>query len=184
MSISTKVLSFYSFNKCKMEENTIKKIDKTEFIKLIEANKLPLYRLAKSIVKNEHDIQDAVNETIVKAYENLERLKSRDSFKSWIIRILVNECYALFNRQKKVKLEENMTVYNLYYEENSPHELMGEIEKLELEFRTVLILFYYEDMSIKSISEVLNISQGTVKSRLSRSKAKLKTILEENEGGI
>ncbi|MDZ5011004.1 RNA polymerase subunit sigma-70, partial [Clostridium perfringens] len=64
------------------------------------------------------------------------------------------------------------------------YELMCEIEKLELEFRTVLILFYYEDMSIKSISEVLSISQGTVKSRLSRSKAKLKTILEESEGGI
>ncbi|GAA0084745.1 sigma-70 family RNA polymerase sigma factor [Clostridium sp. CTA-7] len=184
MSISTKVLNFYSFNKSKIEGDTIKKIDKIEFIKLIEENKLPLYRLAKSIVKNEHDTQDAVSEAIVKAYENLERLKSRDSFKSWIMRILVNECYALLNRQNKIKLEENMTVYNICYEENSPYELMCEIEKLELEFRTVLILFYYEDMSIKSISEVLSISQGTVKSRLSRSKAKLKTILEESEGGI
>ncbi|MGV2644059.1 RNA polymerase subunit sigma-70, partial [Clostridium perfringens] len=94
MSISTKVLNFYSFNKSKIEGDTIKKIDKIEFIKLIEENKLPLYRLAKSIVKNEHDTQDAVSEAIVKAYENLERLKSRNSFKSWIMRILVNECCA------------------------------------------------------------------------------------------
>jgi len=182
MSISTKVLNFYSFNKCKLEEDTIKKIDKTEFIKLIEENKLPVYRLAKSIVKNEHDIQDAVNEATVKAYENLEKLKSRESFKSWLMRILVNECYALLNRKKKIKLEENMAVYNVCYEENEQYELMCEIKKLELEFRTVLILFYYEDMSIKSISEVLSISQGTVKSRLSRAKAKLKIILEESEG--
>lgn len=184
MSISTKILSFYNSNKCKIEENTIKKIDKLEFIALIEDNKIPLYRLAKSIVKNEHDIQDAVNETIVKAFENLERLKSRESFKSWIMRILVNECYSLHNRQKRIKLEENMNVYNLYYEESNSYELMCEIEKLELEFRTVLILFYYEDMSIKSISEVLNVSQGTVKSRLSRAKSKLKTILEESEARI
>ncbi|MHC1683005.1 MAG: sigma-70 family RNA polymerase sigma factor [Clostridiaceae bacterium] len=181
MSINTKILSLYSFRKFKREEDAINKIDKTEFIKLIEENKVPLYRLAKTIVKNEHDIQDVVNESIVKAYENLQRLKNRESFKSWIMRILVNECYALLNRQKKIKLEENMAVYNLYYEENNSNELICEIEKLELEFRTVLILFYYEDMSIKSISEVLNISQGTVKSRLSRAKAKLKTILEESE---
>ncbi|MBU3105100.1 RNA polymerase sigma factor [Clostridium gasigenes] len=184
MSIGTKVLNFYSFNKCKIEEDTIKKIDKTEFIKLIEENKLPVYRLAKSIVKNEHDVQDVVNEAIVKAYENLERLKSRESFKSWLMRILVNECYTLLNRKKKIKLEENMAVYNICYKESDSYELMCEVEKLKLEFRTVLILFYYEDMSIKSISEVLSISQGTVKSRLSRAKAKLKTILEESEGGI
>lgn len=184
MNISTKILSFYKFNRCKVEEDTINKIDKTEFIMLVEENKIPLYRIAKGIVKSEYDIQDAVNEAIVKAYENLGRLKSRESFKSWIIRILVNECYALLNRQKRIKLEENMSVYNLYYEESNSYELMGEIEKLELEFRTVLILFYYEDMSIKSISEILNISQGTVKSRLSRARTKLKVILEEGEGEI
>ncbi|MGL5352655.1 MAG: sigma-70 family RNA polymerase sigma factor [Clostridium sp.] len=184
MSIATKVLNFHSFNKSKIEEDTIKKIDKIEFTKLIEENKLPLYRLAKSIVKNEHDVQDAVNEAIVKAYENLARLKSRESFKPWIMRILVNECYTLLNRKKKVKLEENMAVYDICYKENDSYELMGEIKKLQLEYRTVLILFYYEDMSIKSISEVLSISQGTVKSRLSRAKAKLKIILEESEGRI
>lgn len=184
MSMGTKVLNFYGFNKSKIEEDTIKKIDKIEFTKLIEENKLPLYRLAKSIVKNEHDVQDAVNEAIVKSYENLGRLKSRESFKPWIMRILVNECYSLLNRKKKVKLEENMAVYDICYKENDSYELMGEIKKLQLEYRTVLILFYYEDMSIKSISEVLSISQGTVKSRLSRAKAKLKIILEESEGRI
>lgn len=184
MSIGTKVLQFYNLSKYRADESINEKINKTEFIELIEANKLPLYRLAKGIVKNEHDIQDAVNESILKAFENLGKLKNREFFKPWLMRILVNECYALLKRQKKVKLEENMTIYDLYYEENNQHELMDEIDKLELEFRTVLILFYYEDMSIKSISEVLNISQGTIKSRLSRAKAKLKVILDESEGGV
>nr|WP_275298388.1 sigma-70 family RNA polymerase sigma factor [Clostridium sp. YIM B02555] len=177
-------MQFYNLSKYRADESINEKINKTEFIELIETNKLPLYRLAKGIVKNEHDIQDAVNESILKAFENLGKLKNREFFKPWLMRILVNECYALLKRQKKVKLEENMTVYDLYYEEKNQHELMDEIDKLELEFRTVLILFYYEDMSIKSISEVLNISQGTVKSRLSRAKAKLKVILDESEGGV
>lgn len=184
MNVTNKVLSFYSFNKDKIEDHTTKEMRKVEFINLIEENKIPLYRLAKSIVKSEHDTQDVVNESIVKAYENLEKLKNKESFKPWIMRILVNECYALINRQKRIKLEDDMTVYNLSYKEDASHELMCEIEKLEIEFRTVLILFYYEDMSIKSISEVLNISQGTVKSRLSRAKSKLKVILENGEGGI
>lgn len=184
MTASSKILSFNSLSKGAMEVNSIKRIDKIEFINLIEENKISLYRLAKSIVKREQDIQDAVNETILKAYGNLGKLKNKDSFKPWIMKILVNECYGILNKQKKIKLEEDMTVYNLYHEDNHGYELMSEIQKLEKDFRTVLVLFYYEDMSIKSISEILNISQGTVKSRLSRAKAKLKIILENSEGGM
>ena len=72
-----------------------------------------------------------------------------------------------------------MEVYKLTYEDKNSCELMDEINKLDMNFRTVLILFYYEDMSIKAISEVLNISQGTVKSRLSRAKSKLKGLLDK-----
>jgi hypothetical protein len=62
VSIGTKVLQFYNLSKYRADESINEKINKTEFIELIEANKLPLYRLVKGIVKNEHDIQDAVSE--------------------------------------------------------------------------------------------------------------------------
>ncbi|SFA96765.1 RNA polymerase sigma factor [Clostridium frigidicarnis] len=173
----SKILNFYDVRKKSVTKAGT--MDKSEFMEIIQQYKVPLYRLAKGIVKNEHDTEDAINETILKAYENLKKLKNKDSFKSWIMRILVNECYGLINKKNKIDLQENMEVYKLTYEDKNIYELMDEINKLDMDFRTVLILFYYEDMSIKAISEVLNISQGTVKSRLSRAKNKLRGLLDK-----
>lgn len=155
-------------------------IDKLNFINLIQDNKVSLYRLAKSILRNKQDIEDAISETILKAFENLNRLKSRDSFKPWIMRITANECYNILRKKKRIDLKEDMETLNLTYEDNSENELMWTIDRLEEDYRTVLVLFYYEDMSMKDISNVLNISLGTVKSRLSRAKAKLRNLLEDN----
>ena len=119
-------------------------ISKEEFVALVEEHKLSLYRFAKSILKNDIEVEDAISESILKAYKNKNRLKNKESFKSWMMRIVSNECYDLNE-----------------------------------EFSSVLVLFYYEDMSIKEISKVLEISEGTVKSRLSRAKSKLKVLLKE-----
>lgn len=119
-------------------------ISKEEFVALVEEHKLSLYRFAKSILKNDIEVEDAISESILKAYKNKNRLKNKESFKSWMMRIVSNECYDLNE-----------------------------------EFSSVLVLFYYEDMSIKEISKVLEISEGTVKSRLSRAKSKLKALLKE-----
>lgn len=64
------------------------------------------------------------------------------------------------------------------------HELWDAVQLLSVEFRTVTILFYYEDISIKEISKILNLPQGTVNSRLNRSREKLRSILKSNGGCI
>ncbi|WP_326512154.1 RNA polymerase sigma factor [Clostridium intestinale] len=99
------------------------------------------------------------------------------------MRILVNECYSLLNKKKRVDLQDDMGVYDITYEDNHKGDMIDYINKLDKDARVILTLFYYEDMSIKSISEVLEISNGTVKSRLSRSKEKLKKLLENSEWG-
>jgi len=167
-----------SFCNKKWERSKTDTIDNQTFVNLIQHNKVSLYRLAKSIVKNEHEVEDAISETILKAFENLRRLNSPNSFKPWIMRILVNECYNILRKKKRIDLQEDMERLNLTYEDKNQNELLWIIDKLDEDLKTILILFYYEDMSLKEISEVLNISQGTVKSRLSRAKAKLKDILE------
>ncbi|MNI77860.1 RNA polymerase sigma factor [compost metagenome] len=99
------------------------------------------------------------------------------------MRILVNECYSLLNKKKRVDIQDDMGVYDITYEDNHKGDMIDYINKLDKDSRVILTLFYYEDMSIKSISEVLEISNGTVKSRLSRSKEKLKKLLENSEWG-
>lgn len=155
-------------------------INKDSFVKLIQENKSSLYRLSSSILKNEADVQDAISETIMKAYSNLDKLNIVGSFKPWIMKILVNECYSIINKHKKTELTDDFSSYEGSYEHVSEDSLMSYVNKLDDEFKSVVILFYYEDISIKDISKVLNISEGTVKSRLSRAKSKLKAMIVNN----
>lgn len=164
----------------KIEVINSKTLDKDTFVCLIQENKVPLYRLSKSILKNEADVQDAISEAIIKAYSNRHKLKKVDSFKLWIMKILVNECYSIIKKHKKVELIEDFTAYEGAYEDKIEDSLMVYVNQLQDEFKSVIILFYYDDISIKDISEILNISVGTVKSRLSRAKAKLKTMMENS----
>jgi RNA polymerase sigma-70 factor, ECF subfamily len=164
----------------KIEVVNFKTLSKDSFIELIQENKLSLYRLSKSILKNEADIQDAMSETIIKAYVNIHKLRLMYNFKPWIMKILVNECYNIIRKHKKVELTDDFSAYEGSYEDKTENNLMFYVNQLEDEFKSVIILFYYDDISIKSISAILNISEGTVKSRLSRAKVKLKISMEND----
>lgn len=165
----------------KIEAVNFNILDKAYFVELIQENKVSLYRLSKNIIRNEADIQDAISETIIKAYMNIHKLKSIDSFKPWVMKILVNECYSIINKRKKLELTDDFAAFEGSYEDKNEDNLISYINQLEDEFKSVVILFYYDDISIRDISRVLNISEGTVKSRLSRAKAKLKVMIENNE---
>lgn len=156
--------------------------EKEQFCTCVTAYKLNMFRLAKSILHNDTDAEDATSEAILKAYNNLKYLKSFASFKPWILKIVINESYSLANQRKKVMLLEDLEVS----EENvvkDTGELWSVVKTLDQEFRTITILFYYEDMSIKDISKTLDLPAGTVKSRLARARQKLKVLLAD-EGSI
>lgn len=160
--------------------NISKTINKDTFIELIQENKISLYRLSKSILKNEADVEDAISETILKSYTNIHKLKAQESFKAWLMKILVNECYSIIKKNKRIQLEEDFTIYEGVHEVTDGDNLMPYINKLEDTFKAVVILFYYEDLSIKSIGKILKVPEGTVKSRLRRAKLKLKDMMETN----
>lgn len=150
------------------------------FCSNVSEYKLNMFRLAKSILHNDIDAEDAVSEAIFKAYDKLHTLKNLDSFKPWIMRILINESYKISNRRKKVVFLDETDIKEEIIE-NDNQELWNMVEKLDEKFRTVTVLFYYEDLSIRGIGEVLGLPTGTVKSRLSRARNKLKEML--NNGG-
>lgn len=75
--------------------------DKEAFCNLIRINKVAIYRIAKSILTKEEDIEDAVSEAILKAYKNIKTLKNDDFFKTWLIRIVINESNNLYKRDKE-----------------------------------------------------------------------------------
>ena len=148
------------------------------FSNLVLEYRARLFRIAMGILQSNADAEDAVSEAIYKAFINFSRLKNINSFKPWIIKILVNEAYAITNKRKKfVSLDESFIVQDDMSTLIDTLALWNAINLLKEDFRIVVILFYYEEMSIKEISKILNIPIGTVNSRLDRSRQKLKQYL-------
>ena len=155
-----------------------KKVDKVAFERLVRKHSVSLYRIARGILKCESDIEDATQETIIKAYKKLASLKSDLYFKTWLIKILVNECnYILRVNKKTVVLVETETASpdNQY----ESLELFSVVQSLDPNLRIVTLLFYYEGLPQKDIAEVLELPVGTVSSRLSRSREKLRALITE-----
>lgn len=157
-------------------EKKLTRIEKVNFVQLIQENKLGMYRLALSILRNETDAEDAVSETVLKAYENLNKLRNIDKFKPWIMQILVNQAKIMLRKKKRIDLLDDMGQLEMTFE-NQDGELWSVVSELEEGFRNVVILFYYEEMTVKEIAKTLKIAEGTVKSRLSRAREKLRLIL-------
>jgi len=151
------------------------------FCSLLREYRLGLFRLAKGILENDADTEDAVSETIYKAFANFDKLRSFESFKPWIMKILVNEAYTIAKKRKKTEPLDYIEIAANDSKAIETHELWDAVQALSDEFRAVTILFYYEDMSIKEISKILNLPKGTVNSRLNRSREKLRLILRVTE---
>lgn len=155
------------------------------FSKLIEEEKLKLYKTGMSILKNDDDTCDAIQETLIKAYNNIHSLKSNEFFSSWLIRILINQCYDIIRKNKKVVAINEQVIINqdTYYEIYSQDsELENVLNSIDTDLKMVTILYYYDEFSIREISDTLNIPEGTVKSRLARARDKIYSILKEEEG--
>ena len=136
-----------------------------------------MYRLSYSILRNETDAQDAVQEAIYKSYKNLESLKDKRKFKSWIYKIITNTSFEMLKNKKdyldieqqnvqedKIDIDTNLTLWNV-------------VQGLEQPYRTTITLFYYEDMSIKEISKITGTKIDAIKKQLSRGREKIKEVM-------
>ena len=161
-----------------MEEGDkwLNKLNKDEFESLVIENQISMYRLAMSILKNTDDAEDAVSETILTAYEHLSSLKKSDSFKAWIMTILVNVSKKMLRKKKREVLYDNLGLFEKSIEERTG-EMWEAVLMLDEEYGKVVILYYYEGFSTKEIAKILHIPEGTVKSRLSRARSKLQQII-------
>ncbi|MGN4445163.1 RNA polymerase sigma factor [Bacillus cereus group sp. MYBK79-1] len=154
-----------------------KKGDHEAFIALIHTEKVKMYRIAKAMLRDETNIEDAIQATILKAYENIKKLKKEEFFQTWLIRILINECNNIIRSYKKIMVTEesyNMSAYDQYED----IDLCNAIQSLHEELRAVTVLYYYEDMNQESIAKLLEVPKGTVKSRLSRAREQLQKRLK------
>lgn len=148
-------------------------IDNETFAKLIQEYTPNLYRLTFGILHNHDDAEDAVAESVLKAYEKVHTLRNIESFRAWIMQIAANEAKQIYARNRRSAPIENVEEYMPEFKDEY-HELWDIVMELELAYREVTILYFYERLSIKEIGKILHIPEGTVKSRLYRAKQQLK----------
>lgn len=172
------LISFFNYKK---KSNVIraKNGDNDAFLTLINENRLNVYRVARGILKSEHDIEDAIQNTVVKAYEKINTLKKDEFFKTWLIRILINECNEIIRKNKRLEIINNGSNEERYNDTYENIDLINAINELNEELRITTVLFYFEDMPIKDIANTLKIPEGTVRSRLSRAREKLRYMMRE-----
>lgn len=157
-------------------------MNKDQFTAQILEAESSLYHIAKSILRDDEDCADAMQNAILHAYEKLHTLRNEKYFKTWLTRILINECYHIL-RSRKISVP-----YEDYFEtlEQTQKEDYSEVYEavMELEdiYRIPLVLFYVEGFSIKDVCQILKLSQSTVKMRLYRSRKLLKEKLEGEYG--
>ena len=145
-----------------------------------------VYRLAFSMVKNRYDADDIHQEVFIQYISHYSSLEYEEHKKAWLIRVTVNTCKNWWKSawQRKVcgMLEHHEVVEQeesiLQWEERYP--VMELVRNLPQKYKAVIHLFYYEEMSIKEIAEVLELKESNVRARLTRARQKLKEVLKED----
>lgn len=132
-------------------------------------NKESHYRLAYSYVKNTEDALDIVQESIYKAISTVDTLKTPGYIKTWFYRIIVNTSIDLLRKRKKLLMvdDDTLSEYYLSSEDNyTDIDLQKALEELPVQYRTVVVLRFFEDLKLEEIADVLGENVNTIKTRL------------------
>ena len=133
-----------------------KKDDKDAFCRLMDEHLQCMYKMASAYLKNDEDVADAIQDTILSCYENLKSLKQ--------------------NRQ--VTYTDQMPETPFYEEEYAAKEWAQMLEPLDNKYRLVILLYYMEGFNIREISDILDMKESTVKSRLQRGRKQVAELYE------
>ena len=154
------------------------------FEELIADCKENLYKIAFAYVKNEEQALDIVGDTIYKAYTSIENLKEAKYFNTWITRILINTTLTYIKKNsREVYLEDNKTLKDISCKSQDLDQKMyiwQAIDSLEDKHKEIIILKYFDDLTINEISKVLDYPVGTVKTYLNKALVKLRSFMRKD----
>lgn len=159
--------------------------------RLIEQYGQEVYKIAYFYMKETQLAEDVFQEVFYKVIKNYHKFNHQSSEKTWLIRITINTCKDMLRTSwiKRVTtfgvLQDSENEYEKPYDiekKETNKELYELIQRLPQKYKEILLLFYYKDLTYEEISEILQIPEGTVRSRLSRAREKLKKMM--NERGV
>lgn len=158
--------------------------DKLAFTELMLQIKDELYKIAKIRLKNDDDVFDAIQETMLSAYKSLRKLKHNEYFKTWIIKILINQCNKIYRFQKHHSEDSYEIIGNTLTSQDRNEEIINFrfiCDNLSKEDGTIILLYYMERYTDKEIGKILNMKESTIKTKRNRIKHKIKNFYEDYE---
>ena len=151
--------------------------ERQAFAGLIQAHSRAMYRAARALLDSDAAAEDAVGEAVLLAWQAFPRLKKREAARAWLLKITVNCAYGQRRRARPtVPLEEAAQAAAPETESLGLWEL---IQALPEEQRLAVTFYYYDGLSVGEIAQALGVPQGTVKSRLSRGRDRLRELIDK-----
>lgn len=147
--------------------------DSDAFTRLMQSQLQNMYKAARAILSNDEDVADAVSDTILTCWEKLWQLKNPSYFRTWMTRILINKCKDVIRKQSGFSLVEELPEQPVYDTKYENVEWKDALNSLDEKHRLVMVLYYVEGFNTAEISEMLDMTESTVRSRLSRGREKL-----------
>ncbi len=156
--------------------------------RLIEEYGQEVYKIAYFYIKDQQLAEDVFQEVFYKVMKNYHKFQHQCSEKTWLTRITINTCKDLL-RTSWIK---RVTTFDIWQDsgkdceapfdieqQETDQQLYELIQELSTKYKDVILLFYYEELSYEEIAQILKIPEGTVRSRLSRARVKLKKMINE-----
>lgn len=163
-------------------KNKAYKVDDDVLQRLIEVDKQRLYRIAYIYVKNEDDALEIVQEAVYKAFLNIKKLKEPEFFNTWITKIIVNSSLDYIKKRNRlIYIVEEKELEKNAIEDMEYIDLYKAVDNLDGLYKTVIILKYFEDLKIRDIAKVLDITESNVKNYIHKALKQLRVDLKEGE---
>lgn len=154
-----------------------------QLIQFLLENQNKFYRYAFTYVHHRETAMDMVQNSFLKAIEQIHSLRNPAAMKTWFYRILTNECLQALKKSQRENLVEPADIQDeIYFEKayDSGIELYEAVRQLAPETQTIIFLHYYEGYTLKEISKITGYNLNTIKSRLYAGLKKLRTIVKED----
>lgn len=158
-----------------------RKQDKDAFAELMLALGPDMYKVARTILRNDADAADAMQETALICWEKMETLKKEEYFKTWMMRILINCCNEILRKRRWMVSGENLPESGREEPRYDSVEWKQVLDCLEEPYRILIVLYYMEGFKTREIARILDLNENTVRGRLKKAREQVRRLLEEDE---
>lgn len=141
-----------------------------------------LYHISYALLRNESDCEDAVQEALLRAWQKRDTLRDMGAFRGWLCKIVANTCMELLRRKQRTHLSELPETLPAPQSDVTAHmAMMDALSELTPQMRVCVTLHYLDGWRVPEIAQMLDIPEGTVKTRLMHARKRMQTLLREVE---